>query len=335
MKSRDSIMPPNQLDQKNRVAESDLIARILSGTGRLDSRVLLGPGDDGAIFENQRTAISTDLTIEGVHFNRSWVSLPEVGYRAVMAAISDLAAMAADPFGLLISVAIPSENSKETLENLSLGFHKAITDVGVSLIGGDMSSSPGPIMMDVTVLGETDDLITRKGICPGNEVWVTGVLGGSSGAVKIWLEGGKPPKGLRSSFVRPPFRVAEARWLANTAGIKTMIDISDGLLKDAGHLANASGMRIVLESNKVPLHPDLDSNIALPCGISGGEDYELCLVSEKDGLDPFVRMFQEKFEVELTRVGYVEEGSGIEVIGKDSELLQQSWGFDHFSTTEL
>ena len=313
--------------------ESDLIARIRTGMDGLNSRILLGAGDDAAVFRNRQTAISTDLTIEDVHFNRNWISLHEVGFRAVMSAISDLAAMAADPFGVLISLALPKKGYNVILEGLRGGIHEAVRKVGASLIGGDLSSSPGPIVIDVTVLGETRDLVTRTGISSGDEVWVTGVLGGSAGAVKIWLDGGDPSTELRNAFTRPPFRVPEARWLVENAGVRTMIDISDGLLRDAGHMADASDVCIVIEPKKIPLHPDLDPDIALRFGMSGGEDYELCLVSKKGILNPLVEIFEEKFGLRLTRVGYVEEGSGIEIKGKESNPESPSnriLGFDHF-----
>ena len=327
-------MKDRDLSLESTVTETDLIARILAGVEGLNSRILLGAGDDAAVFENGQTAISTDLTIEDVHFSRNWIDLHEVGFRAVMSAISDLAAMAADPFGVLISLALPKKDSKAVFEGLRGGIHEALKKVGASLIGGDLSRSPGPIVIDVTVLGEARDLVTRTGISSGDEVWVTGVLGGSAGAVNIWLDGGDPNTELRNAFTRPPFRVPEARWLVKNAGIRTMIDLSDGLLRDAGHLARASGVRIVIESKKVPLHPGLDAGIALRLGMSGGEDYELCLASKEGVLGPLVETFEKQFGLGLTRVGYVETGSGIEIKGTEGNVgppANSILGFDHFS----
>jgi len=330
MKSRDSALRGNNSNRESTGTESDLIARMLTGMEGLDARILLGAGDDAAVFKNKQTAVSTDLTIEDIHFRRDWIDLHEVGFRAVMSAISDLAAMAADPFGVLISLALPQKESRDILEGLTTGIQEAVRKVGASLIGGDLSSSPGPIVIDVTVLGEIKDLVTRTGISKGDEIWVTGVLGGAAGAVKIWLSGGNPSMDLRNAFTRTPSRVLEARWLVENAGIRTMIDISDGLLRDVNHLADASDVRIVIESNEIPIHPGLESDIALSLGMSGGEDYELCLVCEKGILNPLVNVFEEKFGVRLTRVGYVEEGSGIEIKGSYTGSSNGILGFDHF-----
>ncbi len=333
MTSRNLTKGKSHANTEKLITESDLIARILSGTEKMHSRILIGPGDDSAIFENKKTAISTDLTIENVHFCRNWVNLDEVGYRAVMVAVSDLAAMASNPFGVLISLALPEENAVRITEELGDGIRRALRKIGATLIGGDLSRSPGPIIIDVVVLGEINDLITRRGIRPGDDIWVTGVLGGSSAAVKTWLAGGVPENGLRETFAKPPFRVREAQWLVKNAGIRTMIDLSDGLLRDLSHLAQASKVGIVLESDVIPLHPDLDVDDALSLGISGGEDYELCLVSKKGALDPFLEKFRDEFDISMTKVGYVEKGSEVRVVGEYStSLMQQNVsGFDHFS----
>lgn len=335
MKDNNLIVEKDYLNPEKLNTESDLIARILSGAEKMDSRILLGPGDDGAVFKNEKTAISTDLSIENIHFRRNWISLEEIGFRAVMVAISDLAAMASSPFGVLVSLAIPEEDSRTVIEELKSGMQRALKKAGASLIGGDLSRSLGPIVIDVIVIGEIHELVTRQGVDPGNEIWVTGVLGGSSGAVKTWLTGGEPNKGLRDAFAKPPFRVEEAQWLVQNAGIKAMIDISDGLLRDLNHLAQASNVSIVLESKEVPLHPALHHSDALRLGISGGEDYELCFATKKGALDPFLTKFQEKFGLSMTRVGYVQEGSGVSVVGEGSTLLMKGIsGFDHFSHQE-
>jgi thiamine-monophosphate kinase len=274
--------------------------------------------------------VSTDLTVEDVHFRRSWVTFAEVGARAVTAAASDLAAMAAAPVAVLISLAVAQAEAEVVLSELGDGIKTALSALGAPLIGGDLSASPGPVVIDVTVIGEALQPTTRGGAVPGDEVWVTGVLGGSAGAVHAWLGDNEPNPPLRAAFVRPTARIAEAQWLADQVRVRAMIDLSDGLMGDAGHLAAASDVRIVIDPRLVPVHPDLAPGDAHSLAMSGGEDYELCFVSPPDATGPRADEFRERFGVGLTRVGHVEQGTGVEVLDADG----REWvteGFDHFS----
>ena len=299
--------------------------------------VWLGAGDDAAVVVGGRLVMSSDLTVEDVHFCRNWVTFAEAGGRAVTAAASDLAAMAAVPVAVMISLAVAPEEAKAVLSELGDGIKAALDVLAAPLVGGDLSASPGPVFIDVTVVGVADEPVTRTGAHAGDELWVTGVLGGSAGAVHEWLMGAEPNPNLRASFVQPTARIAEARWLADRAQPKAMIDISDGLAGDARHLAAASGVRIVLDSRLVPIHPDLivhpDLNMegAVSLAMSGGEDYELCFVSPPGVVPECADEFQERFGIGLTRVGHVEEGTGVQVVGGAHGGDEASGGFDHFS----
>ncbi len=320
------------------MTEFDLIRDLLAkvnppGTGD-DTGVWLGAGDDAAVLDVGRVVMSTDLTVEDVHFRRSWVTFAEAGARAVAAAASDLAAMAATPVAVLISLAVAPLEARAIVSELGDGFKAALSELGAPLVGGDLSASPGPVVIDVTVVGASEEPVTRSGARPGDELWVTGVLGGSAGAVRAWREGAEPHPNLRACFVRPRPRIEEARWLADQVRVTAMIDLSDGLVGDAGHLAEASGVHIVLDPNLVPVHPDLTGGDALSLATSGGEDYELCFVSPPDVTGLRADEFRERFGIGLTRVGRVEEGTGVRVLdaadGKDSG----TGGFDHFSSLE-
>ena len=312
---------------------SDLVARVAGAGG-----VWLGAGDDAAVIDAGRLVVSTDLSVEDVHFRRSWVTFAEAGARAVISAASDLAAMAAAPVAVLISLAVAPGEAKAVLSGLGDGIKSALNELGVPLVGGDLAASPGPVVIDVTVVGEAAEPVTRSGAHPGDELWVTGVLGGSAGAVRAWRDGAEPGPNLRASFVRPTARIKEARWLADQVQVRAMIDLSDGLAGDAGHLAAASGVRIVLDPRLVPVHPDLiaeDAPSPVMSGglaMSGGEDYELCFVSPPSVTGPRASEFQERFGIGLTRVGRVEEGTGVEVVGEAVGRDPVSGGFDHFSS---
>ena len=303
------------------------------GGGARGPGVWLGAGDDAAVLDAGRLVMSTDLTVEDVHCRRSWVTFAETGARAVTAAASDLAAMAATPVAVLISLAVTPSEAQAVLSDLGDGIKEALMELGAPLVGGDLSASPGPVVIDVTVVGAAEDPVTRSGAHPGDELWVTGVLGGSAGAVRAWREGAEPSPNLRASFVRPKARIKEACWLADQIHVPAMIDLSDGLAGDARHLAAASGVHIVLDPRLVPVHPDLDGEDARSLAMSGGEDYELCFVSPPDATGPRADEFQERFGIALTRVGHVEEGTGVEILdagdGQDS-----AGGFDHFSSLD-
>jgi len=311
----------------------DLLAKVNSGAGAgADTgSVCLGAGDDAAVLDAGRLVISTDLTVEDVHFRRSWLTFAETGARAVTTAASDLAAMAAAPVAVLISLAVAPLEARAILSELGDGIKAALREIGAPLVGGDLSASPGPVVIDVTVVGAAEEPITRSGAHPGDELWVTGVLGGSAGAVRAWREGAEPSPNLRASFVRPKARIREARWLAEQIHVPAMIDLSDGLAGDARHLAAASGVRIVLDPRLVPVHPDLNGEDACSLAMSGGEDYELCFVSRPDVTGRRADEFQEQFGIGLTRVGHVEEGTGVEILDVGDGQDSVARGFDHFS----
>ena len=304
------------------------------GHGGRGAGVCLGAGDDAAVIDAGRLVLSTDLTVEDVHFRRSWVTFAEAGARAVTGAASDLAAMAATPVAVLISLAVAPREAQVILSELGDGFKAALSELGVPLVGGDLSASPGPVIIDVTVVGKAERPVTRSGAHPGDELWVTGVLGGSAGAVRAWRNGAEPDPSLRACFVRPTARIHEARWIADQVQVRAMIDLSDGLAGDAQHLATASGVRIVLDSRLVPAHPDLTVDDAPSLAMSGGEDYELCFVSPPGLSGGRADEFRERFGIGMTRVGHVEEGTGVEIVGSSVGREYDTGGFDHFSSRE-
>ncbi|MCG6957884.1 MAG: thiamine-phosphate kinase, partial [Gemmatimonadetes bacterium] len=206
-----------------RGAEFDLIRRLLAGEGELPSDVVVGPGDDAAVLTGG-WVLSTDLSVEDVHFRRSWISDFEIGYRAGAAALSDLAAMAARPVGVLVSLAIPPEGGADA-EAVHAGIRKAATDAGAVVLGGDVSRSPGPLIVDVVVVGRTSDAASRAGAEVGDDVWVTGALGASAAAVRLWTSGAEPGEALRQAFSHPVPRVLEAIQLVERGVVHALIDL--------------------------------------------------------------------------------------------------------------
>lgn len=313
-------------------AEFDLITRLHDFDLDLPPEVWLGPGDDGAVLEGG-WVVSTDLCIEDVHFRREWVTDQEIGYRAATAALSDMAAMAAVPVGLLVSMAARRGGAID-LEEVQAGIVAAANTVGAAVIGGDISTSPGPFMVDVVALGKTASPVRRDGAKPGGQVWVTGSLGSSAAAIRVWRDGGTPPDSLRSAFVTPVARVNEALYLAQNLSADAMIDISDGLVGDAGHIAASSGVKIILNLPDIPIARAAIERFsrveALEDALTGGEDYELCFVSDPGIINP--QHFLDRHGVTVTKVGSVFEGGGVWLKEEDGTLTEAvSGGFDHWA----
>ena len=198
-----------------------------------------------------------------------------------------------------------------------------------------MVGSPGPVMLDVAVVGHAVAPIRRSGARPGDEVWVTGTLGGAAAAVADLLGGLEPAPEARRAFERPEPRIAEARWLAERVPLTALIDVSDGLTRDARHIAVASGVRIELQLERVPPHPALEAFLGGDAGrrllLSGGEDYELLFAAPAGAAGPLGDAFADRFGTPLTRIGEVTEGAGLAILGPRGEDLSVGGGFDHFS----
>jgi thiamine-monophosphate kinase len=319
-------------------SEFDLIRRLVGSPGSLNEGVLLGSGDDCAVLESG-VVISSDLSVEDIHFRREWITLQEAGYRAAAGALSDLAAMAAEPLGILLSMALAPEEAEVAAQAFQAGAREACAREGIQILGGDLSRSPGPAVLDVVVLGRSEAPLLRSGSLPGDELWVTGWLGGSSAAVHQWTHGVDPSPTLREAFSRPHPRIREIRWLVERAEIHGCIDLSDGLAGDTGHLAAASGVAVALDAVSLPLHPGLvQEGFELPASLHfalrGGEDYEVCFSASPGTLDEHVPLFREEFGIPLSRVGQVQEGAGVLLLETDGARIPLAGGFSHFHEEE-
>jgi thiamine-monophosphate kinase len=210
--------------------------------------------------------------------------------------------------GVLVSLALPPAGGADP-EKVHAGIREAASAAGASVLGGDLSRSPGPLVVDVVVVGRAHAPALRAGAMPGDELWVTGTLGAAAAAVRLWNEGREPGPELRRAFARPVPRIAEALRLAQSGVLHALVDLSDGLAGDAGHLAAAGGVKVVLEARRVPVpeaaRDALGGEAALDVALHGGEDYELCLAA------PAGALRGDELEIPLTRVGRVEAGEGV------------------------
>jgi thiamine-monophosphate kinase len=245
---------------------------------------------DAAVVEG--LVVTQDALVEGVHFLLEWISWRDLGFRAAAVNLSDLAASGADPQGLVVSLGAPPETQAEDVFEL----YEGIAETGVPVVGGDTTRAD-VLVLSVTALGRSERVPGRAGARAGDRLVVTGPLGASGAAFR------------ERSFVRPPLRLDEGRRLARDA--TAMLDISDGLAQDAGHIAARSGVRCVIELERVPL-----AEGATMDDLAFGEDYELlAAVPQTSDADH--------------EIGWCEEGEGVEV--RLAGELVGLGGWDHFS----
>jgi thiamine-monophosphate kinase len=305
-------------------SEFDLIRRMRERWGPLAADI----GDDASVLRvprGEQMVISTDTALEQVHFRRDWLSLREIGYRAVTAALSDLAAMAAAPQGVLIALELSPE-ARDGLMDLADGIGDAVRAAGTLILGGNLSRAD-VLGITTTAVGAAFSPLTRSGARPGDLVYVTGALGGPSAALKALDAGHTLAAPLRDRLARPVARVAEARWLA-ARGAVAAIDISDGLASDAAHLAAASAVALEIAVERVPVFDGADE----PDALAGGDEYELLIVARAALPEA---EFAKQFSLPLTPIGRAVEAGGGGDLGvsftRAGQRVAAPAGHDHFS----
>ena len=278
----------------------DLLRERIAAAGAAtgSEHVVLGSGDDAAVTTDG-TAISVDAIVDGVHFRRQTFPLRAIGAKALAAALSDLAAMGAGPGEAYLQLGVPADLSDDDAAELADGLGAVAAQAGVVIAGGDVTAAP-VLFLCVTAVGRAagpEQLVTRAGAQPGDALLVTGPLGGAAAGLLL-LErpeladavDGATADALRARQLEPPLRLATGIALA-AAGARAMIDISDGLAGDAGHLAAAGGVRAVIDTERVPVQAGA-REVAAAAGedpdliaLQGGEDYELLAALPPDAVE--------------------------------------------------
>jgi len=333
------------------MGEFELIERIRRHLPQPDARVRLGSGDDAAIsVPGGATATSVDALIDGVHFKREWSSPAQIGAKALAVSLSDLAAMGAEPGEAYVVLGVPPDLDEDDCIELLDRMATLAAQTGATLAGGDVTRAP-VLTLAVTVVGhaaDPGDLVTRAGARPSDVLAVTGELGGAAAGLLL-LENqaeqdvpqvsgpyGYSTRGTSSALVgrqlQPRARLGAGRALAAT-GATAMIDLSDGLGGDAGHVAAASGVGLRIEAGALPIEAGV-AEIAVAAGhdplslaTAGGEDYELLAALPPDRFDAAAAAVKGTGETRLTRIGAVVAGEGVEIRLPDGGLLPPS-GFD-------
>ena len=301
------------------MAERRLIESIQQAITDRSGRLVRWSGDDATIVRARPLAVtSIDTVVDGVHFSLATHTSADVGWKALATALSDLAAMGADPGEAYVSLVLPG--GFEGGLDLVAGMEELAARHGATIAGGDVVSGPVlAVTVAVTGWGEREDeLVGRDGASPGDLVGVTGELGGSEAGRLLLERGAREPAELVRRHLRPEPRLVEGRALA-LAGARAMIDLSDGLATDAGHVAAASGIRLEIGLARIPCAPGVRPEEAAV----GGDDYELLFAIPPD------RREAAEAAAEITWLGDVGPGLGLALVGEDGRVVEGLSGYEH------
>jgi thiamine-monophosphate kinase len=322
------------------LGEFGLIERIRKAAPQ-GRGVRAGIGDDAAWLECRGGAllVTTDLLIEGIHFDFRWTSFYALGYKTLAVNLSDIAAMGGVPDYLTLSLAVPGKYRAEDIEKFYRGLNALARKCGVSVVGGDTSAADR-LFISPALVGHSDSRpVLRRGARAGDDLYVTGTLGDSAlglALLKKKIRKTRASAAAAAHAIRrhhfPTARLAAGALLGRTRLAQAMIDVSDGLVQDLGHICKASGVGAEIDESALPL----SRGYRLLCGgdmgaaLGGGEDYELLFAvraRDRSGIEKL----SARLGVRLTRIGRCVRGSGVKVLDRSGRVRPPSLkGYDHF-----
>jgi thiamine-monophosphate kinase len=322
------------------LTEKELIRRV-RGQAKVARRrgglVHTGIGDDAAVLEcpaGFELLLTTDFSLEGVHFRREWHSPDSIGHRCLARGLSDIAAMGGEPDAAFLSLALPTDVAQSWVHGFMRGLLRLAKQFGVQLAGGDTAASPSRVLADIVVVGRVPagKALLRSGARPGNSIYVTGELGHSASILHCLREVGFPALGEKGRASRstqaahfyPQPRVAVGRWLRQNKGATAAIDISDGLSTDLGHICEESGVGALVYETAIPRPSGLPTS-SLHYALHGGEDYELLFTASESRPVP-----SRIAGVRVTRIGQIVRGGSMWLVdshGQRKHLKPRGWEY--------
>ena len=335
--------------------ERELIARIRARLPPAPPWLLVGIGDDAAVVEPERNRVevlTVDALVEGIHFDRGFVPPDAIGHRALAVNLSDLAAMGAAPRLALLSMALPPSLTLADFDAIAAGFAALAGRHRLHVVGGNLTRSPGPLLIDVTVMGTVKrrQALTRAGARPGDDLYVSGAIGTAAAGLRLLQSSvvshqssGGPAtetddRRLKSAYLRPEPRLALGMHLARNRAASACMDLSDGLADGLQQIAEASGVGMTIDAGALPIDPgaraffDARGEDAAVEALTGGDDYEL-LIAVRPRTQRRLTAAMQRGDVMLTRIGRCTAERGIRLRGagaapRDLAALR---GFQHFA----
>jgi thiamine-monophosphate kinase len=327
------------------VGERALIVRLRARLSPDPDHVRIGIGDDAAVLIPERgmqTVVTTDSLIEGVHFRRDWTTAAAIGYKALAVNLSDIAAMGATPRASLLSLGLPAALPLDDFDQIIDGYARLADATRAPLVGGNIARSPGPLLIDVTVIGSVRPrrVLRRTGAHEGDELFVTGTPGLSAAGLALLTHGVDrdsltiDERACVDRHEQPEPRLRVGRIVARTSAASAAMDLSDGLADAAATLAASAGLGVVVDAGAIPVHPGVASVAArrgqspLDLILGGGEDYELAFAVPARRRSRFLAAAR-RADMPVTCIGRFERASGawLETAGIRSTLPA---GFGHF-----
>ncbi|MEZ5287908.1 MAG: thiamine-phosphate kinase [Vicinamibacterales bacterium] len=322
------------------LGEHALLARILARLPRPGAEILVGPGDDAAVIaqaRNHRLVVTTDALVEDVHFSRAWARAEDIGHKALAVNLSDLAAMGATPRWALVSFALPATMAVADVEALVDGLSAEASAHGVSVAGGNITRSPGGLVIDVTAGGEVAPRkwLVRGGGRPGDRLWVSGTIGGARAGLEMARTGAEDAGACRQRHLRPAARVRLGVAVARNRAARAAMDLSDGLADAVRQMAGASGCGARLDTGALPIEPGarewwtargVDPVME---AVAGGEDYELLLAVPPRWTGRLGHVRRQVNDPPLTPIGVLTREPGI-WLERDGTRQACPDGFAHF-----
>ncbi len=332
-------------------SERDLIARIRQGLPPAPDWLLIGIGDDAAVAEPERNRVevlTVDALVEGIHFDRAFVPPASIGHRALAVNLSDLAAMGAAPRLALLSMALPPALPLDDFDGIISGFTALAGQHSVHVAGGNLTRSPGPLMLDVTVMGTVKrrQALTRSGARAGDDLYVSGWLGSAAAGLALLRERRTTDAESRTtnderltwSFLRPEPRLALGMHLSRNRAASACMDLSDGLADGLRQIAEASGVGVTVDTTRLPIEPEARALFAargldaVTQALTAGDDYEL-LFAVRPRTSRRLAEAARRGGVPLTRIGRCTAERGVVLQGAAASVLDAGSlprGFTHF-----
>jgi thiamine-monophosphate kinase len=315
-------------------AERLLISRI-RGQARRRPGLAAGIGDDCAILQipaGLQTLVTTDFSLEGVHFRREWHPAEAVGHRCLARGLSDIAAMGGSPLAAFLSLALPPNLPQSWVNQFVKGLLKLAEKFKVSLAGGDTAQSRSGVLADIVVVGSVPrgKAIRRTGARPGDRIYVTGALGGAAAAFNLLFSGRKLKPADFPRHFHPMPRIEVGQFLLAKGLASAMIDLSDGLSTDLGHICEESEVGAEIHAERVPraMIGKPAREVDLKFALHGGEDYELLFTVTGNKRVP-----AEIGGVAITQIGHLTRGKNLVLMNSEGvgvKLRPQGW--EHFKS---